>query len=190
MSYLFSRILLVAVVSTLAFVGCTKGPQKEPNIELIQDMMDQPALKAQDYMISDPKKASSRQLPVGTVPRDHKPYPYHLDLAAAEKGLKNPLAGDFNEKILAVGQKKYDVYCAVCHGALGKGEGPVAAKMPIKPPALATDAMMIGYSDARIYHAIVDGKGVMSSYAYQLVDEKDRWAIVNYVRDLQKRARN
>ena len=73
----------------------------------------------------------------------------------------------------------------VCHGGSGRGDGPVAAKMSLKPPSLMSDKVR-GFVDGRIYHIISDGQGVMSSYAYQLVDEHDRWCIVNYVRNMQK----
>ncbi len=62
------------------------------------------------------------------------------------------------------------------------------AKDALKPPPLISDKI-IGVADGAIFHIISDGQGVMSSYAFQLVDEKDRWAIVNYVRSLQKLAK-
>ena len=42
------------------------------------------------------------------------------------------------------------------------------------------------YTDGRMYHAITAGRGVMGSYAGQIPDEKTRWAVVNYVRTLQR----
>lgn len=181
---LLSGVALVAV----ALVGCTKSSQpelsKQPNVELIQDMMDQPALKAQDYEPYDVNKGASRLPPENTVPVGYKPYPYHQDPVAAAANLKNPLAGDRSAEVLKLGQKKYEIYCSVCHGEKGDGQGPVAPKMALKPPPLISDKIK-GVNDAAIYHIITDGQGVMASYAYQIVEEKDRWAIVNYVRSLQ-----
>lgn len=171
--------------------GCTSNRQEQrsqPNVELIQDMMEQSALKAQDFEPTDRMKASSRLPPEKTVPVGYTPYPYHGDPEGAARGLKNPLAGNMSPQILSLGQRKFDTYCAVCHGEHGKGDGPVAPKMALKPPPLISEKV-IGFPDARIYHIITDGQGVMASYAYQLVDERDRWAIVNYVRNLQKMAR-
>jgi len=185
-TYTTSAVLLLAVTA------CTKGGRlefhKEPNVELIQDMMDQPALKAQDYQPSERDKASSLMPPENTVPVGYKPYPYHLDPAAAAKNLKNPLAGNMSAEILKTGRTKFETYCAVCHGYEGKGDGPVAPKMALKPPSLISEKIITA-NDGAIYHIIADGQGVMSSYAYQLVDENDRWAIVNYVRSLQKLAK-
>lgn len=182
----FATMLLVAGVAV--FSGCTKKSQelsKEPNVELIQDMMDQPALKAQDYEPSNPTKGSSRLPPAGTVPVGFKTYKYAGNAAEAAVKLKNPFAGSFKAEVIDRGRKKYEIFCAVCHGAGGAGDGTVAPKMALKPPSLLSDKIKT-LSDGGIFHIITDGQGVMSSYAYQLVDEDDRWAIVNYVRSLQK----
>lgn len=181
--------LIAMTVVPAALVSCTGNKpaelRSEPNVELIQDMMEQPALKAQDFEPNDREKSSSRLPPEHTVPVGYKPYPYHNDPATAEKVLKNPLAGDMSPEVLSLGQKKFETYCMVCHGEHGKGDGPVAVKMALKPPPLLSEKV-VGFNDARIYHIITDGQGVMGSYAYQIVEEKDRWAIVNYVRSLQK----
>lgn len=188
-----NRIRLVVSVIAIALVGamtaaCTKSTpslSKDPNIELIQDMMDSPALKAQDYEPSNPTQGSSRLPPEGTVPVGYAPYKYAGNPVEAAQKLKNPFAGNTSAEILDLGRRKYEIYCALCHGTGGAGDGTVAPKMALKPPTLLSDKIL-KMSDGGIYHIITDGQGVMSSYAYQLVDEKDRWAIVNYVRSLQK----
>ena len=185
----------IGLLVLLFTVGCTgkSAPNldspatlhSEPNVELIQDMMDQPALKAQDYEPYDVNKAAERLPPPNTVPVGYKPYPYHNDPETASKNLKNPLAGNMSPEVITLGQRKFETFCAVCHGYKGAGDGPVSVKMALKPPPLISEKITT-YPDARIFHIITDGQGVMSSYAYQLVDERDRWAIVNYVRSLQK----
>jgi mono/diheme cytochrome c family protein len=191
------NLLTAAAMAGLLVTGlaCSKpGHHANTNIELIQDMMVQPALKAQDFEPMAPGEpentsiASSRLPPVGSVPQGFKVYPYHLNPAEAAKVLKNPLAGNMSPEIIALGRTKFNTYCIVCHGALGHGDGLVAAKMSLKPPPLISDKI-IAMPDGGIFHIITDGQGVMSSYAYQLVDERDRWAIVNYVRSLQKLAK-
>jgi len=188
---LLLMILVPGVVTIVSVTGCTKAPlelHKQPNIELIQDMMVHDALKAQDFEPGNVDKAASRLPPENTVPVGYKPYPYHLDAAAAAKNLRNPISGDMSPEILKVGRVRFETYCAVCHGYEGKGDGPVAPKMALAPPPLVSDKI-IGFNDAAIYHIITDGQGVMASYSYQIVDERDRWAIVNYVRSLQKLAK-
>jgi mono/diheme cytochrome c family protein len=171
-------------------VGCTQGGadlHSKPNVELIQDMMDQPALKAQDYEPGtlNNDKPASRLPPENTVPVGYKPYAYHNNAVDAAKLLKNPLAGDMSPATLARGQKKFETYCLLCHGEKGLGDGPVAPKMALKPPPLVSEKI-VTMSDGGIYHIVTDGQGVMASYAYQIVEENDRWAVVNYIRNLQQ----
>lgn len=187
------RIRVLVAIVALALAGamtsaCTQSApklSKDPNVELIQDMMDAPSLKAQDYEPSNPTKGSSRLPPEGTVPVGYKPYKFAGNPAEAAAKLKNPYSGNTSAEILDLGRKKYEIYCALCHGYTGVGDGPVAPKMALKPPPLTSDKVKT-MTDGGIFHIITDGQGVMSSYAYQLVNENDRWAIVNYVRSLQK----
>lgn len=175
----FSTVFFVAV----GLVGCGAGPNKT-NVELIQDMMDQVSHKAQDY---DPvrKEGTNRLPPEGAVARGKEPYRYSGDPTGAEANLKNPLAGLPDDDWMNLGAEKYRIYCGVCHGTAGKGDGTVAEKMTLKPPTLLSQKLR-DYKDGRLYHIITDGQGVMGSYASQIPVSKERWAIVNYVRHLQK----
>lgn len=175
-------------LSVLMFVvGCNGGKNK-PNIELIQDMMDQVSVKAQDWDPSAPDNRANRYPPENTNPIGHKVVPYANDPQLAGEKLINPLAGNFSPEVISLGKAKYDIYCAVCHGDTMHGDGPVAPKMTvIKPPSLLSDKVK-GYKDGRIFHVITFGQGVMGNYATQLHDQKQRWAIVNYVRMMQKKA--
>ena len=181
-----SLFAILFVTVTLATSACTQGKHSEPNVELIQDMMDQPAIKAQDYDTAHPDQPGSRLPPEGTVPNNVKPYPYHNDPVAAEK-LKNPLAGDNGPEVLQLGQKRFETFCMPCHGGKGAGDGLVSVKMVLKPANLTSETI-VAKSDAHYFHTITDGYGGMGAYGGQIVNERDRWAIVNYVRTLQKLA--
>lgn len=175
--------VIAVLASTVVLTACNaKG--NDTNIEWIQNMMDQISIKSQDWDPKEGDKVQMRQPPAGTVARGHTPYKYANDMLAAEKQ-PNPLAGNMSAEVLDLGKKKYDIYCALCHGAKGGGDGQIAEKMMVKPRnLLLPDAK--AYSDGRIYHAITAGRGVMGQYAGQIPDEKARWAIVNYVRTLQR----
>lgn len=165
-------------------VSCApKGNQ--PNVEVIQDMMDQPALKAQDYSPHDREKSSMLVPPEGTWPKNVEPYLYKGNPIVAGEKLKNPYKSKGAE-FLKLGKRHYNNYCSLCHGPGGAGDGQVAPKfVGIKPPSLLTEKIR-KYSDGRIFHIITDGQGIMGTYIHQLPKEKDRWAVVNYVRSLQK----
>ncbi len=176
------RLVLIAW-SVVGLAACNGGPNK-PNIELIQDMMDQISIKSQDWDPREGDKLQMRQPPAGAVSRGNPPYLYADNPNEAEK-LVNPLGKDNSPEVLALGRQKYDIYCAVCHGPTGAGDGSVADKMAVKPRNLLT-AEAKAFSDGRIYHAIMAGRGVMGSYSSQITDPKARWAVVNYVRSLQR----
>lgn len=188
------RTLVVAVVGSatlltaltlagLFFTGC--GPKgNKPNVEVIQGMMEQPALKAQDFHPYDREKSSMLVPPKGTWPKNREPYLYSQTQAElAGQKMKNPYPGD--AELTQAGKIHFNNYCMVCHGEAGKGDGPVAEKWaPVVVPSLMTDKIR-NYPDGRIFHIITTGQGLMGAYITQMPSSKDRWAVVNYVRQLQ-----
>jgi mono/diheme cytochrome c family protein len=179
--------VLLSVGSLFCLVACGAGKNKT-NVELIQDMMDQIALKAQSYD-KGRGEPTNRLPPEGTVARNREAYLYSGDPLGAEKSLENPHVADRSEPFMARGAEKFRIYCGVCHGATGAGDGPVAGKMTLRPPSLLTPKVK-DFKDGRIFHIITEGQGVMGAYASQIPNPKDRWAIVNYVRVLQEKGGN
>jgi hypothetical protein len=171
---------------SLLFAACNGG-KNQPNIELMQGMFDQISVKSQDWDPDSKDMSTGRLAPEGTIARGHKPYPYVGDPLGAEKNLVNPFKGDFSPEVVMKGKAKFEIYCMVCHGPEGHGDGPVSVKMALKPPPLISDKVK-NFADGRIFHIITEGQGVMGSYASQILKENDRWAVVNYVRTLQKKA--
>lgn len=182
----------------LAITACGRGDgyrSEKPNVELIQDMMAGPQLKAQE-MDEETGKGSVRIPPEGTVSRERH-VPADLKLEEAEK-LANPLKAsnlpaEMALKFEDLGQKKYEIYCSVCHGSKGDGLGPLVEKqggLLLKKPPSLLDASYKSYSDGRMYYVITYGWGLMGNYGTQITDENERWAVVNYVRELQKLGSN
>lgn len=192
MRSLVNLSLGVAAASLAAFALSSCGPRgNKPNVELIQDMMESPAIKAQEYDEASPHHSGMRVPPEGTAPVGFEPYKYATDVEAASKNLKNPLVGKFDEETLLVGQKYYETNCAICHGFKGEGgiaaKASVAEKMALKPPAVVSDKVK-GWTDGHLYHVITVGQGVMGPYAAH-IPQKYRWQVVNYIRFLEKQAK-
>lgn len=82
------------------------------------------------------------------------------------------------------GQDRYDVFCAVCHGRTGDGDGPVVKRGFPAPPSYHI-ARLAAAPPAYIVDVITHGHGVMYSYADR-VAPADRWAIAAYVKVLQR----
>lgn len=179
-------LALAALASALALAACgARG--NEPNVELIQDMMAQPAKKPQAYDDFFADKTSARVPPEHAVPMGFKPYAYAKDLEGAIRENKNPLASKMTDEVLLVGQNFYNTNCMTCHGEAGKGDGPVKAKYPLPIPSLVTDKVK-AWQDGQIYHVITMGQGVMLPYASHIPAEY-RWQVVNYIRKLQADAK-
>jgi len=84
------------------------------------------------------------------------------------------------------GQERYNIYCAVCHGKTGAGNGVVVQRNAgmLKPPSFHEDRL-ISMPAGQVYDAILNGvRGNMPSYSYAIPVD-DRWAIVAYVQALQ-----
>jgi mono/diheme cytochrome c family protein len=108
--------------------------------------------------------------------------------AAAAKTLKNPVAP--TPQSIAAGQKTYRMYCRLCHGTSGKGDGPQAPK-DTHPSDLTDDTWDHGSSDAEIYAAIRDGIGPkfdMKGFRSKLTDQ-EMWNVVNYLRSIGPQAK-
>lgn len=102
---------------------------------------------------------------------------YGFDTLTANR-LTNPMAGT----AAAHGDSLYTNFCLVCHGVTGDGKGPVGVRLGAK--SLLTD-LARGYSDGYLYSIIKYGRGVMPLYGDKIYRPSDRWAVVNYVRQLQ-----
>lgn len=92
-----------------------------------------------------------------------------------------PLPVDAN--LINRGEERYRVFCIVCHGPEGRGDGMIVRRGYKQPPSYNTDelrAAPVGH----FYDVITNGWGQMNGYASQ-VPVADRWAIVAYIRTLQ-----
>ncbi|MBE0643990.1 MAG: c-type cytochrome [Bacteroidetes bacterium] len=153
----------------------------EPPIQIRYDMQYQTKVGAQQTSTFFADRKSMRDHVPGTVPRHGSMYPY-TTFQEAEAELTNPVAG--NTSVLARGKNRFNAFCSPCHSVTGQDTTEVVRKGLQKPPNLA-GANAKSYSDAHIFHVISAGQNIMPGYADKLKPE-DRWAIVNYVRELQK----
>ena len=172
------KYLIVASVSFSLF-SCSR--QTETTVmQFMPHMSNTAILKAQRGYDGNGNGASVMMPPNNTIARGHKPYRIETVEDASAK-LKNPLP--LNRVTLERGQKVYNIYCIACHGPRGNGDGPIVDPYPI-PKSLHSENML-AWNDGHIFHVITKGQGIMPAYAQQIQPE-DRWAVIHYVRALQR----
>lgn len=125
---------------------------------------------------------SSRPALPGTVPFSEKA-PSKLELAEFSSHDVNELPVPLNAALLQRGREQFNIFCAVCHGRDGYGDGIIVRRGFTEPPSFHTDnvrARPLGH----YYDVISNGYGAMYSYADRL-EPSDRWAVAAYIRALQ-----
>jgi len=143
-------------------------------------MMNQDKIMPQSTTVLFEDERGMRPPVEGTVARGFIPYPY-MGIDESEEYLSNPLLPSIEN--LKLGKKKFLTYCSPCHGNFGDGDSRLKGQFP-NPPSLHSERIR-GFEDGRFYHVITNGKNIMPSYAAQ-ISREERWAIVNYIRVLQK----
>jgi mono/diheme cytochrome c family protein len=86
------------------------------------------------------------------------------------------------------GRERYEIFCSVCHGLTGNGDGMVVRR-GFRRAASFNDDRLRQAPVGHFFDAITNGWGAMPSYASQ-IPVQDRWAIIAYVRALQLSQQN
>ena len=169
-----------------------------------QDMQDQPRMKPFRSTSFFSDGLSSRPPVTGTVPRGF----LRADKAffTGKKSTASPATGQpatattggqqatypddveefplpINQVIVERGRERYEIFCSVCHGMTGNGDGMIVRRGFRRAASFHTDALRqapVGH----YFDAITNGWGAMPSYAAQ-IPPRDRWAIISYIRALQ-----
>ena len=174
-------VVLVSVYS------CKKDSR--PNYQFMPNMYQSPSYETYgEYEIFAGEQ--SAMLPVeGTIPRGFSVYEYdnnNDDYELAKVELKSPL--DSTQVDFVRGKELYVIYCGICHGNQGKGQGNLVKREKILGvPSYADAARAI--TEGSTYHVIYYGRNAMGSYANQL-NEEERWQVTAYVLKLKDELTN
>jgi len=186
----FGVLLVVALaITTVAVLGVRGQTSRVPPREFDKGMVDQPKSKVQSKTLAFADGRVNRTPPEGTVPWGDNPFA--VDGARADDDYSaydlERMPYMVGEEFVAHGQAIYGRYCALCHGAVGDGEGITTKFGMNQPPTYHSDALR-RMTDGEMYQVITEGKGTMGPLAGRLTRE-DRWAAIAWVRVLQH-ARN
>lgn len=159
------------MLSTLTLVGC-------------DNMRDNNRFKPYEETPFFEDGSVARTPVVNTVPRGFLRENAHLYQGMTASGeFESSFPFPVTEQVLARGKDRFNIYCVVCHGVTGEGDGMVVRRGYKKPPAYQDDRlkkMPVGY----FFNVMTNGFGVMSAYNTELTPE-DRWAVAAYIRALQ-----
>ncbi len=166
-----------------------------PRIHLIQDMDNQPKFKPQQ---ANPMFADTRAMrpPVtGTVARGTLVGDPRVDTGLADPA--NPeswievMPVEVTPELMERGRERYEVFCSPCHGLGGVGNGAVSVRAEAlqegtwTPPSSFHTELVRSRPVGHLYNTITHGIRNMPAYG-TMIDRSDRWAIVAYVRALQR----
>jgi mono/diheme cytochrome c family protein len=178
-----------------------------------RDMQDQPKMKPQRGTSFFGDGLSSRQPIEGTVPRGFlrsdtayftgkKSGSPGAPAASPTPGTAQPGSKQANtypddvdtfpfpitKEIVLRGRERYNIFCSVCHGLTGNGDGMVVRR-GFRRAASFNDDRLRQAPVGHFFDAMTNGWGAMPSYASQ-IPVQDRWAIIAYIRALQTSQEN
>lgn len=181
------NVLLAAALILSAAANIFVRPvSSRPNVEFMPEMVRTASYKAYSPNPNFPDGITLQMPPPNTLPRGFTPVRYQAgetEALRAGQELTNP----FQPEDLAAysrGGEVFRTWCQPCHGASGRGDGPVAMRgFPAPPPMNSQKSLAM--KDGQMFHVATFGQKNMPSYAAQ-VSADDRWKAVLYVRSLQR----
>ncbi len=192
-------ILVILAMIPPALIARSRAVNSElPRIALMQDMASQHRLNAQQASPLFRDGRAMRPKVEGTIARgDLRDDPHYYDgVVGDDWAIDFPAQVRVDRALLERGRERYDIFCAVCHGTAGFGDGMVhrraqelmetgAAGTSWVPPTSLHDEEIREQPVGQIYNAIANGVRNMPAYN-TMIPTDDRWAIVAYVRALQR----
>ena len=195
----FLLILALSVVVVMAMAGKRGSTSRKPPIEIFSDMDRQPKVRPQSPSDFFSDRLGSRLPVAGTVARskpfqvdgkDVYPYedaPVNTGKISGTTNFVDTIPLPVTARLMERGQQRFGIYCAPCHGAQGDGKG-ITSKLGMTVIADLHDGgtrKVPQQPDGQIFNTITYGKNLMGAYG-GIVTVEDRWAIIAYLRALQR----
>lgn len=181
------HILFAAIVLPLVLSACRGQISKEEPVHPNMNMDQQRRFEPQEKNNFFEDNRAMRQPVEGTIARGNlkqdKPYYQGIN---EDSSFVEDIPVDVTKSFIYRGQKQYNTFCTPCHGITGDGNGIIMTNNYgyVPAPSFHVDRLR-NQSDGYLYSAIANGIRTMPSYATQ-IQVKDRWAIVAYMRALQR----
>jgi mono/diheme cytochrome c family protein len=149
-----------------------------------QDMHDNPRFEAFEPSSFFADGRSSRPRVPGTVARGEREYDAHFLEGRVAGELAPSFPWPVTAETLARGRERYDIFCSACHDRVGTGRG-IVVQRGLKPPPSFHIERLRAAPPGYFFDVITRGFGAMVDLSDR-IPPADRWAIVAYVRALQR----
>ena len=176
----------LALSAAVVLSGCARGcTSSRPPIHVNPSMDNQPKVRPQSASNFFHDGASMRAPVPGTVPVGG----LREDAAFFEgKGTDGQFVATIpvtvDDGLVERGRERYAIYCQPCHDARGDGKGILFQRGNV-PTASLHQERILATADGQLFDVITNGTGLMAGYRWPIAPS-DRWAIVAYVRELQR----
>lgn len=192
----FLAIYILVIVTFISVFGFRGRTSENPPLRIFPDMDEQMRYKPQaggDYFADGREDRPPVPGTVAMTPEHLKVYE-KVDTFIADTYMESGLQenGDYGDgipvpvtaELLTLGQEKYDIFCSRCHGYTGDGDGVTKAFGMNATPSYHIDRIR-EQPDGMIFETITQGRNLMGAYGNKMRAE-ERWAVVAYVRTLQR----
>lgn len=168
----------------LLIVACERGPEgRQWDFERMDDQRRYD-VGERSAVFSDGKVM--QQPPEGAIAREYVVSPAAIATGGERNGLAQRIPVPVTPELLDLGQSRFEIFCAACHGTGGFGGSIVAKNMREPRPPSLRSAEVRELPPGHVYRVIVEGRGRMPSYASKLA-VVERWAVVAHLQRLQAR---
>jgi len=178
------------VLAAVALTACS-GIQRDPPIIVWWDMKRQLKFRTEGETGLFADGRNTRPIPEDTVVRG-SPFedtPYYTGMEGDKYVGRMPV--EITPALLHQGELRFTTYCSPCHDRTGSGRGVVPTRAASDgiawQPANLMEDRLVEAADGDLFNVITNGRRTMPAYKYQVVTA-DRWAIIAYVRLLQRAA--
>lgn len=186
----YCALPLAAIILGLAFLSSCSSIQRDPPIQVWWDMKRQLKFHTEGETGLFPDGRNTRMPPEDTVARGSL-YQDTAYTTGMENGVYvGRMPVPITPALVHQGQLRFNTYCSPCHDRTGSGRGIVPAHTgipgtPVWQPANLNDDRLVQAADGDLFNVITYGRRSMPPYRFQIT-VPDRWAIIAYVRVLQR----
>src|SRR6184192_3164314 len=205
----FFVIFFLCTIAVIAVFGFRGQISTQPPTEVFPDMVRQPKVRAQapldlfadgrgprlpvpgtvpiGYEMPKPETAETQAIEVGPWSHPNASFSVGTDYYNTGKmrnrwGTGIPL--EVTRELMERGQQRFNITCVMCHGAVAAGDG-ITKKYGLATVVSLQDERIRKMSDGEIFNTITNGKNTMMAYGPNII-VPDRWAIIAYLRALQR----